>query len=199
MAYASKYYDSVKAHEYYMKNRELKGRRSTRKFNQAQKEKWAYAQNQLSEEKKVETKQASADNMTLRNQQKQSLTNGSKALKKIISERAKKQREKFAQECSDKVKAIREKLKNMTPEQKALHAERLKGIIDKIKLTTAEKKTKVTETSKADRKQVTDATNAAKKNITAKSSADLKNKKAEIKDKYEKKKDDVYNKIKSGK
>ena len=31
-AYVSKYYDPVKAHEYYMKNRELKGR-STTEFN----------------------------------------------------------------------------------------------------------------------------------------------------------------------
>ena len=28
MAYASKYYDPVKAHEYYMKHRQLKGRQS---------------------------------------------------------------------------------------------------------------------------------------------------------------------------
>lgn len=30
--YASPYYDPVKAHEYYMKNRELKGRTSTKGF-----------------------------------------------------------------------------------------------------------------------------------------------------------------------
>ena len=32
--YASKYYDPVKAHEYYMKNRELKNRRSTKSLNE---------------------------------------------------------------------------------------------------------------------------------------------------------------------
>ena len=31
--YASPYYDPVKAHEYYMRTRELKGRRSTTKLN----------------------------------------------------------------------------------------------------------------------------------------------------------------------
>lgn len=31
--YASPYYDPVKAHEYYMKNRELKERRSVRKLS----------------------------------------------------------------------------------------------------------------------------------------------------------------------
>ena len=38
--YASKYYDPVKAHEYYMKNRELKGRRSSSKLNDEGKEAW---------------------------------------------------------------------------------------------------------------------------------------------------------------
>ena len=36
--YASQYYDPVKAHEYYMRNRELKGRRSTSDLNDEGKE-----------------------------------------------------------------------------------------------------------------------------------------------------------------
>ena len=35
--YASPYYDPVKAHEYYMRTRELKGRRSTTKLNDERK------------------------------------------------------------------------------------------------------------------------------------------------------------------
>lgn len=34
--YASPYYDPVKAHEYYMRTRELKGRRSTTKLKDTQ-------------------------------------------------------------------------------------------------------------------------------------------------------------------
>ena len=41
MHYASKYYDPVKAHEYYLKNRELKGRRSTGSLDDEGKKKWA--------------------------------------------------------------------------------------------------------------------------------------------------------------
>lgn len=40
--YASPYYDPVKAHEYYMRTRELKGRRSTTKLNDEGKKVWAY-------------------------------------------------------------------------------------------------------------------------------------------------------------
>ena len=49
--YASPYYDPVKAHEYYMRTRELKGRRSTAALNDEGKEIWAYAKEQIKKEK----------------------------------------------------------------------------------------------------------------------------------------------------
>ena len=49
-------YDPRKAHEYYMKHRKLKGRRSTKGFSESQKEQWAYAKSQLSEQKKARDK-----------------------------------------------------------------------------------------------------------------------------------------------
>ena len=51
MHYASKYYDPVKAHEYYLRNRELKGRRSSSKLNETGKEQWSYAKEQIKTEK----------------------------------------------------------------------------------------------------------------------------------------------------
>lgn len=50
--YASQYYDPVKAHEYYMKNRELKGRRSTSKLSDEGKEVWATTKSNITTEKK---------------------------------------------------------------------------------------------------------------------------------------------------
>ena len=50
--YASPYYDPQKAHEYYMKNRELKGRKSVAKLNDEGKEAAAYVKKQLSDERK---------------------------------------------------------------------------------------------------------------------------------------------------
>lgn len=55
--YASPYYDPVKAHEYYMRTRELKGRRSTTKLNDEGKEIWAYTKNEITSEKKEKVKE----------------------------------------------------------------------------------------------------------------------------------------------
>lgn len=50
--YASPYYDPVKAHEYYMRKRELKGRRSTSKLSDEGKKVWSYTKEQIKAEKK---------------------------------------------------------------------------------------------------------------------------------------------------
>ena len=50
-AYASKYYDPVKAHEYYMKNRVLKGRQR-RSLNEEGRLTERYAKKQIDEDKK---------------------------------------------------------------------------------------------------------------------------------------------------
>lgn len=55
MHYASKYYDPVKAHEYYMRTRELKGKRSASTLNDEGKKIWSYTKQRITEEKKAET------------------------------------------------------------------------------------------------------------------------------------------------
>lgn len=65
MHYASKYYDPQKAHEYYMRTRELKGKgRSTSTLTDNGKKIWAYTKNSIKEEKasKVKAEQESRDN-----------------------------------------------------------------------------------------------------------------------------------------
>lgn len=54
--YASKYYDPVKAHEYYEKTKELKGRRSTSTLNEEGKSAAKYVKEQLDNEKKERIK-----------------------------------------------------------------------------------------------------------------------------------------------
>ena len=49
--YASKYYDPVKAHEYYLKNRELKGRTTTG-MSEEQREAWKVTKSNITSEKK---------------------------------------------------------------------------------------------------------------------------------------------------
>ena len=53
--YASPYYDPVKAHEYYMRTRQLKGRKSVAGLSGTQRETAAYVKEQLSEERKSKT------------------------------------------------------------------------------------------------------------------------------------------------
>lgn len=54
--YASPYYDPVKAREYYLRTRELKGRHSTKGMSETQQQAWSYAKNQISEQRKAELK-----------------------------------------------------------------------------------------------------------------------------------------------
>lgn len=57
--YASKYYDPVKAKEYYERTKELKGREK-KLTTDTQKEAWGYASKQIAEQRKT-AKQAAAD------------------------------------------------------------------------------------------------------------------------------------------
>ena len=52
--YASPYYDPQKAHEYYMRTRELKGRRSATKLSDEGKKAWSYTKNEIKAEKKAQ-------------------------------------------------------------------------------------------------------------------------------------------------
>lgn len=103
-------YDPVAAHEYYInytKKGLTKGRRSTKGFSQTQKEQWAFAKHQLSEEHKAIGK---------------GITSVSSTTRKILSERAR-----------DKIKEIRGRLKGLSKEEKARVKEEIQGLIDGIK------------------------------------------------------------------
>lgn len=60
MAYASKYYDPQKAHEYYMANRQLKGRRSTAGLNDDGKAAAQYVRSRLNDEYKSKSAELNA-------------------------------------------------------------------------------------------------------------------------------------------
>lgn len=94
MAYASKYYDPVKAHEYYMRHRKLKGRRSTSGLNDTGKEAAKYVKEKLTEERK----QAIDTMKTLVNQAVSGIKSQIekfKADKKARSEKLKAEQEKI--------------------------------------------------------------------------------------------------------
>lgn len=59
--YASEFYDPQKAHEYYERNKELKGRKSTKGFSDTQKQALSYTKNQIGAAKKAELEKSQAD------------------------------------------------------------------------------------------------------------------------------------------
>lgn len=115
-------YDPVKAHEYYIKHRKLKGRHSTKGMSQTQKEQWDYAKGQLSEQHKTI---------------KKNITDATNMYKKDLSEKAK-----------DMIATLRSQIKNMTKEQKAIARERVQKMIGDIRSKLKIDKANLTENAK---------------------------------------------------
>lgn len=122
--YASKYYDPVKAHEYYMRTRELKGRRLTKNLSDEGKKVWSYTKNEISSEKKsnVENQRDVRDKKIEEMRSKASaarerITAKLKELNKVLSEKASEQRENIdsnkksnIEEITSRTAAQRDKL-----------------------------------------------------------------------------------------
>ena len=96
--YASPYYDPVKAHEYYMRTRELKGRRSTTKLNDEGKKVWAYTKNEISGEKKEKVK----EEQETRKQKIAELRAKAKATREQISDKLKELNTQLTEESSSR-------------------------------------------------------------------------------------------------
>lgn len=98
--YASPYYDPQKAHEYYMRTRELKGR-STTSLNDEGKKIWSYTKNNIKSEKTAKVK----EEQEKRDQKITELRAKADATKKQISSRLKELNEALTQNASDRKKA----------------------------------------------------------------------------------------------
>lgn len=96
--YSSQYYNPAKAHEYYLRNRELVGRSVGKLKSTKKKEAWTYAKNQIDLAKKQELKSASVTNV---------------AIIKQLHDNADAKR----QELSAKIKLLFEKISKDTTEQ----------------------------------------------------------------------------------
>lgn len=116
--YASPYYDLVKAHEYYLKNRELKGRRSTAGLNDEGKNAARYVKEQLTSERKQKVeahKQETNSTIDSLREQKKSAVEAHKNAMQA------------------KIDRLRAKLKGMSKEDKARNKERIYGQIDSLR------------------------------------------------------------------
>lgn len=97
--YASPYYDPQKAHEYYMRTRELKGR-STTSLNDDGKKIWSYTKNNIKSEKAAKVK----EEQEKRDQKITELREKAEATKEQISSRLKELNEALTQNASDRKK-----------------------------------------------------------------------------------------------
>lgn len=84
--YASPYYDPVKAHEYYIKHRELKGRNSTAGLNDEGKAAASYVKEQLTTERKANKEDTINQIDKLREQKKSNIAAHKAAMQRLIDQ-----------------------------------------------------------------------------------------------------------------
>lgn len=181
--YASPYYDPQKAHEYYMRTRELKGR-STTSLNDEGKKIWSYTKNNIKSEKAAKVK----EEQEKRDQKITELREKAEATKEQISSRLKELNEALTQNASDRKKSIDNKKDAEIERLMAIEipsglskAERSKRVaertakIAKLRNDAKSDKAKISSDAKTDKASVrTDATNKK-----VKVSSDTKEEKAE--------------------
>lgn len=167
-------YDPVKAREYYLRTRELKGRRSSSALKtDSKKERWGYVKNQVTEEKKA----AEEDNRTQR-------TETIEALREKASGERTKIREKLKLVLSRLTEDRKDDLVDVTEERKA-DLERIQAKVDakiaalppiprgvskarraKLSEERREKIAKIRGDAKVERSEISDAAKDERKSIS---------------------------------
>lgn len=130
--YASPYYDPVKAHEYYMKNRELKGgnsRSSTAGLNDEGKAVAKYVKNQLDTERKGKVDAHNNQTQAQIDVKKNNMDSTINAKKKNMTASI----ESHKTQTMQKIEKLREELKGMSMDDWNKHAERIQSEIAKLR------------------------------------------------------------------
>lgn len=130
--YASPYYDPVKAHEYYMKNRELKwenSRKSTAGLNDEGKAVARYVKNQLDTERKSKVDAHNNQTQAQIDVKKNNMDSTINAKKKNMIASI----ESHKTQTKEKIEKLREELKGMSMDDWNKHAERIQSEIAKLR------------------------------------------------------------------
>ena len=153
--YVSKYYDPVKAHEYYLKTRELKGKRSSSNLNAEGKKVWSYTKNEISTAKKndVQEEKNNRDNQIkeLRakaDKTRESISSKLEELRKSLSDITKWNKEL----AEDKRDTAIERLQNQKIPEGLSEEERARRIA-KLRDDAKEEKATISESSSKTRAQ----------------------------------------------
>lgn len=128
--YASEYYDPQKAHEYYMRTRELKGRRSTRGLNDEGKAAAKYVKEQLTSERKSLVQ----DHKDQTNDEIEDLRDAKNYDIEV---------HKHAMQS--KIDQLRELLKSMDKDQKRRQKDRIYGVIDDLREQNKQERARLNE------------------------------------------------------
>lgn len=138
--YASPYYDPVKAHEYYMRTRELKGRKSTAGLNEKGKSAAQYIKEQLDAERKgkVDAHKSSTKNQienvrSSTKSQVEALRNQTTRTIEGKRDQMKREVESHKTQMQSKITSLREKLKGMSAEDKEKHSAAIQEEIAKLR------------------------------------------------------------------
>ena len=158
--YASKYYDPIKAKEYYERTKELKGRKPAagELRTKSKKQAWEYAKNQIGEAKKGEFTQLSESRKEFLEEVRQraaerreriseklkealkSLTEEKKLSTEQLSELRKSETNRIAEETAAKIAALPEIPKGLSKERRAELAAERSSEIAKIRGEAATQK-----------------------------------------------------------
>lgn len=126
--YASPYYDPVKAHEYYERTKELKGRTSTSGLNSEGRKVASYVKKQLNEERKTKVNESKAR----RDSQIESLREETDSKIEDLRKETDAQSEAYRVQTQNKIDQLREKLEKMPSSIKKLSAERISSQISDL-------------------------------------------------------------------
>lgn len=118
--YASPYYDPVKAHEYYEKTKQLKGRSSTASLNEEGKNAAKYVKEQLTAERKQKTEQSKA-----------SMQSKIDNLNNMLSGLTSKQKKALRPKIKAQIAQLRDEFK--------IERDRIKAVYDEMYLTELDK------------------------------------------------------------
>lgn len=158
-------YDPVKAHEYYMRHRKLKGRHPTKGMSTIQKEQWSYAKNQLQEAKR---------------KQLANITEQKKEQIKNLNELKRTWKERLTEQTKQKIEELRERLKGMPAEKRKLFREGIQGMIGHIREDLKTRKSVIDTKDKSDKIMVKERATAGRE---------------KAKEEYNKGLDEAYRKI----
>lgn len=194
--YASEYYDPAKAREYYLRTRELKGRRSASGLKSKEKKQaWTYAKGQIKEAEKAEKTTAAESrkgkveqlraqasdrrkqisgklkavllNMTLDRQQRaERISKTQKAKIDRLNKKQKREAKKIAEEAQRKIDALPSIPEGVSKEKRAELVAKRREEIAKIRGDSVKQRKALSESTKAERSALTDKASDERENLS---------------------------------